>query len=299
MPFHVRITPKSDRTNDEIKLDMTKEQLEERILAPYREGRPIVIGGKTIPPDDIEKIHLNETEETSDELIPKIREERRKSNVIVMISDEWYVTSKGKDVTDDYITGPPGTGVIESKSEAGPKIQGPKVVFVIHGRNLKILDSMFTFLRSLGLHPLEWIEALTATGKGSPYIGEVLDKAFSTAQAVIALMTPDDEAQLREHFRNESDPIHEIQLTPQARPNAIFEAGMGMGRDPDRTILVELGTLRPFSDVYGRHVVRMDNSTQRRQELALRLQAAGCPVNLSGMDWQTAGNFDLEDNVSK
>ena len=35
------------------------------------------------------------------------------------------------------------------------------------------------------------------------------------------------------------------------------------------------------------------NSTQRRQELALRLQAAGCPVNLSGIEWHTAGNFDL------
>lgn len=295
MPFHVRITQKSDKTNDEVKLDLTKDHLVERILTPYREGRPIVIGGKTIPPDDIEKIHINETEETSDELIPKIKEERRKSNVIVMISDEWYVTDKGKDVTDDYITGPPGSGVIESQVEGVLKIQGPKVVFVIHGKNLKIRDSMFAFLRSLGLHPLEWIEALTATGKGSPYVGEVLDKAFSTAQAVIALMTPDDEARLRKEFRKESEPIHETELTFQARSNVIFEAGMGMGRDPDRTILVELGTLRPFSDVYGRHVVRMDNSTQRRQELALKLQAAGCPVNLSSIDWQTAGNFDLED----
>jgi len=38
----------------------------------------------------------------------------------------------------------------------------------------------------------------------------------------------------------------------------------------------------------------MDDSTQRRQELALKLQAAGCPVNLSGIEWQTVGNFDLE-----
>lgn len=115
MPFHVRITQKSDKTHDEVKLDLTNEHLGERILTPYREGRPIVIGGKTIPPDNIDKIHINVTEETSDELIPKIKEKRRKSNVIVSISDEWYVTQEGKDVTDEYITGPPGSGVTQTQ----------------------------------------------------------------------------------------------------------------------------------------------------------------------------------------
>ena len=109
---------------------------------------------------------------TSDELIPKIIARRRQSNVIVAISDEWYVTKEGKDVTDDFITGPPGSGITKVEYDSKTKIQGPKVVFVIHGRNLQIRDAMFAFLRSLGLHPLEWIEALTATQKGSPYIGE-------------------------------------------------------------------------------------------------------------------------------
>ena len=67
---------------------------------------------------------------------------------------------------------------------------------------------------------------------------------------------------------------------------------MAMGRNEDRTILVELGTLRPFSDVAGRHVIRLDNTTQRRQELARRLQTAGCPVNLDGTDWHTTGDFE-------
>ena len=71
-----------------------------------------------------------------------------------------------------------------------------------------------------------------------------------------------------------------------------FEAGMAMGRNEDRTILVELGTLRPFSDIAGRHVIRLDNTTQRRQELAQRLQAAGCPINLNGTDWHKTGDFE-------
>ena len=147
-------------------------------------------------------------------------------------------------------------------------------------------------MQSIGLHPLEWSEAVRSTGKPSPYVGEILDAAFSRAHAVVVLLTPDDEARLREPFRTNSDPPHEVELTGQSRPNVLFEAGMAMSRGEDRTILVELGTLRPFSDVAGRHVIRLDDSSPRRQDLAQRLQAAGCPVNLDGTDWHTAGNFE-------
>jgi DNA-binding MarR family transcriptional regulator len=167
-----------------------------------------------------------------------------------------------------------------------------KKVFVVHGRNGEARKALFSFLRSIGLHPIEWSEAIKATGKASPYVGEILDAAFSNAQAIVVLFTPDDEAKLREPFIKSDDEIYEKELTPQARPNVIFEAGMAMGRNPERTILVELGKLRPFSDVYGRHVVQLNNSTQRRQELAHRLETAGCAVNLFGTDWHTEGFFD-------
>ena len=32
----------------------------------------------------------------------------------------------------------------------------------------------------------------------------------------------------------------------------------------------------------------------RRQELAQALERAGCPVNLEGIDWHTAGTFELQ-----
>lgn len=105
-------------------------------------------------------------------------------------------------------------------------------------------------------------------------------------------MTPDDEARLREPFRASGEPPHEVQLSGQARPNVLFEAGMAMAWNQERTVLVELGELRPFSDVAGRHVVRLDGSSPRRQEFAQRLEAAGCPVNLDGVEWHTAGDFD-------
>ena len=191
-----------------------------------------------------------------------------------------------------------GIAKVEILTEIGGGVQIQQLhvvtdrVFVVHGRNQTARDAMFAFLRAIGLHPLEWNEAVRATGKPMPYIGEILDAAFAQAGAVVILMTPDDEARLNEPFRSPNDPLHETGLTGQARPNVLFEAGMAMGRNAERTILVELGTLRPFSDVAGLHVIRMDNSSQRRQELAQRLESAGCPVNLDGVDWHTAGDFD-------
>ena len=166
-----------------------------------------------------------------------------------------------------------------------------RTIFVIHGRDERLRSAIFDFLRSLDLKPLEWTEAVKLTGKAAPYIGEILDSAFSHAQAVVVLFTPDDEARLRDALRGDHEPAYETQLTPQARPNVLFEAGMALARHPDRTVLVQIGELRPFSDIAGRHAIRMDNSTARRQDLAQRLQSAGCPINLSGTDWQKAGDL--------
>jgi hypothetical protein len=165
-------------------------------------------------------------------------------------------------------------------------------VFVVHGRNATLRKSMFDFLRSINLSPMEWSHAVALTGEGSPYIGHVLDVAFGHAAAIVVLMTPDEIAYLQPAYgQGDNDP--EIQPAPQARPNVLFEAGMALGRDAKRTVLVEVGTVRPFSDVAGRHTVRLTNDFASRQDLAQRLRTAGCDVDLSGSDWHTTGDFSV------
>ena len=163
-------------------------------------------------------------------------------------------------------------------------------VFVVHGRNERARDAMFALLRSAGLKPIEWSQAVAATGEASPYIGMVLDSAFEEAQAVVVLMTPDEIAYLRsEYSSDDTDP--ECEPAAQPRPNVLFEAGIALGRDPKRTILVELGAVRPFSDIAGRHTIRMTNTSERRKELLERLKTAGCRVDMSGTDWMSEGDF--------
>lgn len=163
-------------------------------------------------------------------------------------------------------------------------------VFVVHGRNDDLRKAMFDFLRSIGLSPLEWAKAVELTGEGSPYIGRVLDVAFENATAVVVLMTPDEIAYLQPRYGH-GDTDTETLPAAQARPNVLFEAGMALGRDAKRTVLVEIGDMRPFSDVAGRHAIRLNNTVARRQELANRLKTAGCAVDLIGTDWHATGHF--------
>ena len=299
MYYHVRITLRSNPSQVEVELDISLEELTKRFVHLYKTGLPIVIPGKAIFPEDIERIQINETKQDSVSLNATILRQLKAQRRRMLVDQHGRIplhtlADQGTDVTKEYITGPPGwqqeeqlRDIKESRPDANTS-----EVFVVHGRNGEARDALFTFLRAISLHPLEWSEAVQATGKTSPYIGEILDAAFPRAHAVVVLFTPDDESRLRKSFRADNEPPHETELTGQARPNVLFEAGMAMAGSQDRTILVELGTLRPFSDIAGRHTMRLDNSPQRRQDLAKRLQNAGCPVNLNGTDWYSTGDFE-------
>ena len=174
------------------------------------------------------------------------------------------------------------------------EIPDPKRIFIVHGRNEKARKALYELVRAVGLIPLEWSELVKGTKKGAPYVGEILDVAFKKAQAVIVLLTGDDVAYLREEYIMPNDADYEGRPSPQARANVIFEAGKAFGTHQDRTIIVELDKerTRPFSDVGGRHFLRLSNSAEKRKELADRLEAAGCAVCIDGTDWMNAGDFD-------
>jgi hypothetical protein len=110
-------------------------------------------------------------------------------------------------------------------------------VFVVHGRNKPIRNALFTFLRALDLEPLGWEALVEATNKPAPHISEILKAGFAMADAALVLLTPDEEARVREPFRQHDDPEYEGMLSPQPRPNVLFEAGMAMAYFPERTVL--------------------------------------------------------------
>jgi predicted nucleotide-binding protein len=291
--WHVIVVPtnkkRAEGWSEAIALDKDRAWVEDRILAPRRRGESFALRGRTFDWADVEQLKITVSETPATAEIPRIEAEWRNSNVVVVGADpEWSAADEATDVTDELIEGPPGTA-----TEAGPAPPrvNPKAVLVVYGRDSEARRAMFDFLRALKLDPQEWGKLIEQTGKASPYVGEVLERAFEEAAAVVVLLTPDDEARLRHEFQDDGDPAYELELTPQSRPNVLFEAGMAFGIHPDRTVMVELGTLRPFSDVGGRHVVRLDGTSNPLRDIARRLKAAGCEVDESGDDWTSPGRF--------
>ncbi len=169
-------------------------------------------------------------------------------------------------------------------------------VMVVHGRDEKMKDAMFAFLRSLDLRPLEWTSGIKETGTANPSVAQIVDALFGKASAVVVLLTPDDEARLRPEFHEPHDPSHEVNLTGQARPNVLFEAGMAITSHPDRTVMVQIGQVRPFTDIGGSYITHMNNSLAKRKELVAKLEHA-CAVDTSSDDWRDAtrgGDFEIK-----
>ena len=188
--------------------------------------------------------------------------------------------------------GAPAAAAATTAAKAEPARDASRV-FVVYGRNAKAYEATVAFLRSLGLRAWDFYELAAKCG-GAAFVGDIVRRGMQEAQAVIVLFTPDEYSSLSPALRKPHDTAKEIQRW-QSRPNVVFEAGLAMGMDEGRTILVTLGSdVSLFSDVDGRHLVRLDNSPRARDYLRRKLIGVGCRVQDSS-DWHdpaTAGDFE-------
>jgi hypothetical protein len=229
--YHVRITTKSNLGNDELKLDLSKEQLTERFLIPYENGTVITVNGKSIEPDDIERIKINRTNDNSSRLLLQIRAERSANEVMVPISDEWFVTDKGADITDELILGPPGY----KKSDDVNGSNGMEVVeimpennkiFVVHGHDEEMKQTVALTLEKLDLRPI----ILHEQPNSGKTIMEKLEASTEKISFAIVLLSPDDKGCKAKDFP-ESAKL-------RARQNVILELGYFIGKLGRNKVLI-------------------------------------------------------------
>ncbi|MDO9276046.1 MAG: nucleotide-binding protein [Lutibacter sp.] len=220
MNYHIRISLRSQKSSDETKTDLTEEQLMTRIVEPYENGEPIIINGKTILPDGIERIKISKSPESSEQIITILKAEDRNSNIISLggPSYVWRAASRAQDITDEIILGQVGykknsknKKLLEKSSKSNNK------VFVVHGHDSGLKNDIDIFLRDLGLEPIilhrQVDEGLT--------IIEKFEKHSDVGYAFI-LLTPDDLGTTVELYNK---PNEEKKLEFRARQNVIFEFG--------------------------------------------------------------------------
>ena len=66
---------------------------------------------------------------------------------------------------------------------------------------------------------------------------------------------------------------------------------MALAMHRDRTVIVEMGSMRPVSDLSGIHLIRWREDTpEKRAEVLDRLTDAGCPPGRASSNrWMTVG----------
>lgn len=157
-----------------------------------------------------------------------------------------------------------------------------KKVFIVHGRNNAFKSKICEYLRLIGLTPLEWEMLITDT---TPFTFNVVEHGFKEAQAVLILLTGDDEAKCIEEYLQNDDEDYEKKLTPQPRLNVIFEAGMALALYKERTIIVRFGRQRKFTDIEGMNFINLSdisaaNATSTfKTSLNKRLANCGCDID--------------------
>lgn len=232
------------------------------------------------------------------ELAALVLASRNKINITPLSTPEQRRAISGvyaRPITNDIAA--PATGVRPAPTRGGARKVKPvkktksNSVFVVHGRDEELRKSMFAFLRALGLKPMEWAHAVQEAKGANPYVGEIINTAMSRVQAVVVLLSPDELALLKEQFCKVGEKRTEGKLQGQPRPNVLFEAGLALGAHPEKTLLVQVGKVRSFSDIAGKHLVKLTDGFEKRNELANRLQKIGCAVNRTGTDWTTEGTF--------
>lgn len=144
----------------------------------------------------------------------------------------------------------------------------PKV-FVVHGRDMGTLTRLELILHRIGAEPI----TLRKAQKSSKTWIELLEEHLPVADAVVVLMTPDDEGRVVDS----DEP-----LKPRVRENVLLEAGYAVINNRPRSVLIALGGVSIPSNFSG--IARIEEHDWGKSvELALakRLEDMGLAVSVS------------------
>ena len=196
MPYyHVYIEhhdPSRNGPREAYELDLSIEELTERVVNPYLNGKTFMCGGQPIDAFFIDVIKISKTAESSSALIPKlIADEERKAaetGIGSGLPDEYLVVEHGKNVTRDFITHTPIKEIAVATKEQ-TKVKNPlnKNVFIVHGTDHTPVEELKTIIIECGLNPIILHEQ---PSKGMTLV-EKLEKYSNVGFAIIVL-TPDD-----------------------------------------------------------------------------------------------------------
>lgn len=263
---------KEIKTRNEFFLfDLSKEQLEKRIVKPLLSNQMILVRHRLISPTEVVQVNIVETNDKSSNLFKRAifkditgSEKNFEDNRDKLD----FLTDLGKDITPT---------ILNKKYQSSPKTASlekirPKLndIFIAHGRDKESALELKVFLYELGLHPIILSEQ-PAEGRT---IIEKLQKFLEVGYAFV-ILTPDDFGVTYDQLLGDTLKIKDLRR--RARQNVIFEFGILVGILGSRRVccLLKRGTEIP-SDINGLKYILFENSvSEARYYILEELKAAG------------------------
>lgn len=252
--------------------DLSIEQLTEHIVGPYNQHSKFMCKGMIVHPSDITTIRIIQTQQSSSELLPRIKAEKGVLGLLALYgSDVVLLAEKGRDVTREFLR----IGAKRKGKTLHRKVttQLSKNVFIVHGADHKPISELRTMLKEFGLNPI----ILHEQPSGSRTIVEKLEKYSDVGFAFIVL-TPDD---VGGSFKGKSLLGTMTDNTrPRARQNVILEFGYFIGRlGRDRACCLYKGDVELPSDMHGIVYVPFKKSVNEARSMIVKeLKAAGYEI---------------------
>lgn len=274
MFYHIRIKPKSDKRYGEKKTDLTHEQLIARYVEPYEQGKAILINGKTVEPNDIERVRISRSERTIESYIPEIRAEDRSSSVVVIGGPSYTDTAvnRADDVTDEFIEGPPGykKDLVSKTKSSMEKVLDKSKVFIVHGHDEAAQAKTARFVEKLGLDAVILHEKASS---GRTIIEKI--EHYSDVGFAIVLYTPDDLGNVKGKAE---------ELNGRARQNVVFEHGFLIGKLGRENVaaLVEAPIELP-NDMSGVVYINIDEGSAWHFQLAKEMKQSGYKIDMNDL----------------
>ena len=191
--YNVRIRCKPGRGRTEYQFGLPNEGLQELVVYPYCSGKPIVLDGRIILPSDIERITLMSLSE---------KEFSKRLGLFERIRYGWihaptdhFFQERGTDVTEQFITGPPGLEMEEINTTIQQSRQTTSMrVFISHNSNdVEIATLLIELLRKALRLSSEEIRCTSVDGyrmqAGAPIDDRLRGEVHDT-ELLVGLITP-------------------------------------------------------------------------------------------------------------
>ncbi len=189
----------------------------------------------------------------------------------------WYsITAAGMDEIENKAI---ESRILPDNDKTSPLPFDRPRVFIVHGHDLQSLEKLDHLLRKIGLEPENFD---TLKKEGSETVIEILERSMPTCDAVIALLTPDDEGR-KCPPPGQAPETHEP-LKPRARQNVLIEAGYAIISSRRRSLIIALGGVDIPTDFEGISRIQAHSWTNDLAgNIAKRFSQMGFSVNLQSL----------------